>query len=146
MKKNAIIAGVGVVALVIAYLAGYWPQHSQVNETRAQMQDLQTRLTAAEGRVRLGEVLGHLLRLSDAVAARNYGDASTLSSVFFDSVRTEATRADRPDVRTMLETIHATRDRVTSAIATADSTLGATLKEHEKTLRRSLGYPVNGAT
>ena len=70
-----------VVALV--YLAGFWPQHRQLTDAQTESRRLQERLTSAEGRVRLAEVLGQLLRLSDAVTTRNYGEAATLSSSFF---------------------------------------------------------------
>jgi predicted negative regulator of RcsB-dependent stress response len=141
MKRMLAIVVVVVVAL--AYLAGFWPQHRQLNDAQAESRRLQERLTSAEGRVRLAELLGQLLRLSDAVTARNYGEAATLSSSFFDSVRAEAARADQPAVKEALETILRTRDQVTTAIAQTDPSVSVSLKEHERTLRRALGYSVN---
>jgi hypothetical protein len=138
------ILALGVVVLVaLAYLAGFWPQHRQLTDLETQNRTLQERLTSAEGRVRLAEVLGQLLRLSDAVAAKNYGEAATLSSTFFDSVRAEAARADQPTVKEALDTILRTRDQVTTAVAQTDPSLSLALKEHERTLRRALGYAVS---
>ena len=141
MKRLLAIAVVVLVAL--AYLAGFWPQHRQLTERQAQSRALQERLTSADGRVRLAEVLGQLLRLSDAVTARNYGEAATLSSTFFDSVRAEASRTDQPAVKEALENILRTRDQVTTAVAQTDPSLSVALKEHERTLRRALGYSVS---
>ena len=144
MKRAAAL--VVIVLVAIAYIAGFWPQHRQLTDARGQIQSLRDRLTAAEARLRLADVLGQLLRLSDAVAAKNYGEAATLSSSFFDAVRAEATRADGPDVRATLQDILKTRDRVTTAIVGTDPALPSVLKEHERTLRRALGYPVGGTS
>lgn len=140
MKRAIVIAVVVVVGL--AFVAGFWPQHRQLSDVRGQLQETQARLTAAEARIRLGELLGRLLALSDAVAAKNYGQAATLSSSFFDAVRTEASRATQPEVAATLRGILDARDRVTTAIAGTDAALTGVLKEQERALRRALGYPV----
>lgn len=133
-----------VVLIGVAYAAGFWPQHRELTEVRTQLQETQTRLAAADGRSRLAEALGRLLTLSDAVAAKNYGEAATLSSSFFDAVRVEASRAEQPDVTATLQTILNVRDQVTTAIAGTDPSLSTVLKEQERSLRRALGYPVGG--
>ncbi len=142
--KRAILIG-AVIVVGLAYLAGFWPQHRQLSDVRGQLQEAQTRLAAAEARIRLGDVLGRLLALSDAVAAKNYGQGATLSSAFFDAVRSEATRAAQPEVNSTLQEILSARDRVTTAIAGADPALTGILKEEERSLRRVLGYPVDGS-
>ncbi|MGE3843742.1 MAG: hypothetical protein AB7I50_19395 [Vicinamibacterales bacterium] len=144
MKRAA--AAVAVVAIALAYLAGFWPQRRQLTEAREQLQTLQERLTAAESRLRLAALLGQLLRLSDAVAVKNYGDAATLSSGFFDAVRTEVSRTDHAEVRATLQQILDSRDRVTTAIAATEPTLGTVLEAHERTLRQTLGYPVSASS
>ena len=103
---------------------------------------LQNQLAVAEGRIRLGQVLGQLLRLSDAVRAKNYGEAATLSSAYFDAVREEASRANA-DAAVALNIILKSRDQVTTAIAGTDAGLDVTLREHEQQLRRALGYPTS---
>lgn len=138
------ILSVVVVLIAVAYIAGFWPEHRQLTDVRSQLQETQMRLAAADGRLRLAEVLGRLLTLSDAVAVKNYGEAATLSSSFFDAVRAEASRAEQPDVTTSLRAILNVRDQVTTAIAAADPSLSTVLKEQERSLRRALGYPVGG--
>ena len=140
MKRAA--AGIAILVIAIAYLAGFWPQHRELREARDQIRDLQERLSAADSRLRLADLLGQLLRLSDAFAAKNYAEAATLSSAFFDSVRAEVSRADRTDVRATLQQILDSRDRVTTAIAGTDPALGSVLKAHERTLRQALGYAI----
>lgn len=142
MKRALLITAVVVAGLM--YLAGYWPQHRQLTDTRGQLAETQGKLAAAEARIHLGEVLGRLLALSDAVTAKNYGQAATLSSSFFDLVRNEASRTTQPDVTALQDILNA-RDRVTTAIAGTDPALTAVLKEQERALRRALGYPVDGS-
>jgi hypothetical protein len=45
-------------------------------------------------------------------------------------------------VKEALESILRTRDQVTTAIAQTDPSVSVSLKEHERTLRRALGYSV----
>ena len=138
MKR--IYAGATAALVVIAFLIGFWPQHRQRTASQALAVTLRTRLEAAEARLRLSHVLGQLLRLSDAVRAKNYGEAATLSSAYFDVVRQEATRSNADGAGT-LNTLLKSRDQVTTAIASADATLDLTLREHEQQLRQALGYP-----
>lgn len=143
MRRAIVI--VVVVLIGVAFVAGFWPQYRQLTEARKQLQETQNRLTAAEGRIRLADLLGRLLTLSDAVASKNYGDAAALSSSFFDAVRIEALRAEQPAVTATLQTILNSRDQVTTAVAGTDAALSTMLKEHERSLRRALGHPMDGA-
>lgn len=140
MKR--LLVGGGVLVIALAYLAGFWPERRKLTDARAEIQMLQDRLGASEGRVRLAAVLGELLRLSDAITAKNFGEAATLSSSFFDSVQAELARTDESAVKEALEAVLRSRDAVTTAIAQTDSSLAATLDEHERRLRQALGYPV----
>jgi len=142
VRKVAII-GVAVL-VVVTFLAGFGPQHRRLMESQNQVRSLQERLTAAETRVRLGEILGQLLQLSDAVRGKNFGQAATLSSAFFDAVRQEVSRANPPEATNALNSILQTRDRVTTAIAGTDAGLESILRQHEEALRRALGYPTSG--
>ncbi len=137
------LAIVVLILVALAYAAGFWPERRRLIEVESQLQTVQDRVAVADERIRLGEVLGQLLRLSDAVNARNYGEAAALSSSFFDRVRTEAAQADGPEAKAALQGILTKRDQATTAIAGSDPSLAATLKEFELSLRRALGYPVS---
>jgi hypothetical protein len=138
MTRALFIGGAALVAL--AYVAGYWPQHRRLIQAEAQNQTLSTQLDSARARVRLAEVLGLALRLSDAIAVRNFGEAATLSSAYFDRVREEA-RIQTPDARRTLDRILQSRDHVTAALARTDPSAGAALSEQHLALRQALGYP-----
>ncbi len=143
MKKILVVLVVLVVAL--AYAAGYWPARQQLADAQDQIRGLQDHTTFVEGRLRVSDLLGSALRLSEAAAARNYGEAAALSSPFFDAVGREAALTDQPVVRAALDTILKTRDQLTTAIAQSDPSLTDMLKDYERTLRQALGYSVSPA-
>lgn len=140
MKRVVAIAVIVLVAA--AYVGGYWPEHQRARDAEAALDALRPQLADAQARVRLAEVLGQQLRLGDAIAARNFGEASALSSAFFDRVQQELAQADAPDVRDALALVQQTRDQVTTAIARTDPTVADVLRQQQMTLRRALGYPV----
>jgi hypothetical protein len=139
---NRIVLTTGAVLIAAAYAAGFWPEHRHLVAARREVQSLQGQLDKVEGRERLGEVLGDLLNLSDAILARNYGRAAALSSAYFDRVRQETSRATERDAKEALNAILETRDRVTTAIARTEPLVSQGLRRQELTLRRALGYPV----
>jgi hypothetical protein len=141
-----LLAGGLVLIVVGAFLAGFWPQYRRASDARSELEALQNRLALVEGRDRLASLLGRLLQLSDAIGARNFGEAAGVSSMFFEEVRVEASRANQPDVAQTLEAIHQTRDQVTTAIAQTDPSVAVLLKDHERTLRRALGYSIDGGS
>lgn len=141
MAMKQAIAVVVVVLVTAAYVAGYWPEHERRAYAEARGRELQARLDSAEARVRLGEVLGQSLRVSDAVDARNFGDAAALSSAYFDRVRQEAI-TQPPDVQQALDRILQNRDRVTAALARSDPAVAIELRTEQLEVRRALGYPV----
>ena len=140
MKKLLVALVVLIVAL--AYAAGFWPEHRRVVAGQGQIQSLQDRVAAAEDRLRIADLLGQSLRLSEVAVAKNYGEAAALSSSFFDAVSSEAARSGQPAVKQALERILGTRDQITTAIAQTDPSLSDLLREHERTLRQALGYSV----
>ena len=85
-------AALVIVLAGLTYLVGYWPEHRRRQALQGQVTSLQVQLAEAQAQARLGGLLGQILAAEDAVSAQNYGQAQTLSSRFFDSVRTEAAR------------------------------------------------------
>ncbi len=134
-----------LVAIAAAFAGGFWSQHQRAVTAETEAGRLRGQLAAANDRVKLGEVLGDLLRLSDAVSARNYGEAASLSSAFFDHAREESARTSSDDVKRALIDVLATRDQVTAAIVQTDPSLAEILRRHGLTLRRALGYAVRSS-
>jgi hypothetical protein len=134
----------GLVTLLVAaaYLAGYWPEHRRLVEVSEQVAVLQTQVGNLEARERLARILGHLLRLADAVEASNFGDAAQQATAYFDRAAEEALTVIAPDQKGALDDILRSRDRVVAALALNDPTVLQELRRHEIALRRALGYAV----
>jgi hypothetical protein len=141
MTLKRVLVLIVVLLVPVAYVAGCWPERTRADAAAAATEELRASLTASAARVRLGEILGLLLRLEDAVAVNNFGEAAGLSSAYFDRVRQEAP-AQPAEAGAALERSLAARDAVTAAIARADPSVAAPLREQEQQLRRALGYPV----
>ena len=143
MTKTRVLVLVGIVLAGVAYLAGFWPERQRLTQTRARLQGIEQQLAESEARVRLGEVLGQLLAVSDAVTAQNYGSAAAQASAYFDRVAGEArAAATNPAAQSMLESVQQTRDAVTAALARGEPAITETLRQQQIALRRALGYPV----
>lgn len=140
MRKTGLIITTAGVVIAGAYLAGYLPESRGRIAAEAEVGELQMRLAAAEGRVRVGELLGQALTLKEVAKRQDYGQALDLSSPFFDAVRAEAARSPDSGSRTGLNEVLAMRDAVTAALAKADPTVIETLHGIELRLRRALGY------
>ena len=140
MKRAILITGVMLIAA--AYVAGFWPERRRANDLQAEAGLREQRLIVAEGRVRLGDILGDLLALEDAVEARNYGDAAARASRYFDRVAEEVQRGDRTDAGKTLEGVSKGRDEVTAALARSEPAVLDVLRQQEHALRSALGYPV----
>jgi hypothetical protein len=142
MTKVRILLLLGVALIGGAYLAGFWPERQRLTAARAEIQALERRIAESEARVRLAEVLGSLLAVSDMLDAQNYGDAANRASAYFDRVNAEAQAATDPAVRAALEGARQTRDTVTAALARAEPTVREALRQQELAIRRALGYDV----
>lgn len=146
MKKILTLLVVLAVAVLAAYVAGYWPQRERLAALQAEKAQLQQRADAAEARVRAGVLLGELLTLKEVVQEMNYGQARSLSSPFFDHLRAEAARTSDPGIKQALEAIQSSRDPVTVALTQGDAAALGHLREAERRLRTALGYAAPAAT
>jgi FtsZ-interacting cell division protein ZipA len=142
MTKTRVLLIVGAILIGAAYLAGFWPERRRLTAARTEVQTLQERVSESDARVRLGEILGQLLTVSDALDAQNYGDAAARASAYFDRVAAEAQVATSPAVRAVLEGVQQTRDAVTAGLARAEPAVRETLRQQQIAIRRALGYEV----
>lgn len=145
-RRMAIGAAVVLVALLAAFLLGYWPERQRRAGAEREAADLHARADTLEGEVRAARLLGDLLHVTDAAAAMNYGVAQELSSAFFDAAREEADRAPDPAVRATLRDLVGRRDAITSALARGDVRVVETLRQMKVDYREALGYPTGFRT
>lgn len=123
MKRVGII--IGIVLILGAYVFGYWPERQATLETRQHLAIVQTQLTAAQSQLALCRLQIHLLALVRQTEAKNYGNASSLSTSFFNEVSRQASAATDSDVKSTLQSILQKRDAVTGLLAKGDpSALG----------------------
>jgi hypothetical protein len=135
-----VVAALAIGAIGAAALAGYWPEHQRREALAEQLSDVRVELTEATARVRLGELLGQLLALEDAVAAQDYGQAQTQASTLFDAARVEVTRVEAGPSRAALEQVVQLRDPVTAGLARGEPATLARVEEAEALVRGALGY------
>lgn len=145
MTNKRIVAGAVIVMIVIAFAAGYFPERSRRVQAEAELVALRAQHADSQSTVRAARLLGELLNVIDAVAAMNYGQAQTLSSAFFDHVRTEASASSVPAFRSLLEATLQRRDQITGAIARGDATVIDQLRTMAADLRSGLGYSATSA-
>lgn len=146
MKK--LLAGLVLVLIGAAFVAGYWLQRERLIAAQAQGAELQRQLSQAraqlaeaEAKARIGALFGQFLALKDAVVSGNFGEAQGSSSAFFDLVREEASAADDPATRKALEAVLSRRDAVTAGLARGESSVRELLSPVERELRGAFGYP-----
>jgi hypothetical protein len=145
MKRAGII--IGIVLIGIAYGLGFWPQYQKARESRRQVAQMTTELAGSQSRIRLYQLQTSLIAVVRQANQKNYGQASTLSTKFFDEARAEAQRQSDPKVKAGLESILQQRDAVTAALAKGDPSALGLLDPLETTMFRIVNeMPGNSAT
>jgi hypothetical protein len=143
VKRQILIASAVVLVLLATFLVGYWPQRQKAAALELEAQGLRDRVAELEARTRGAELLGALLHLTDAASRKDYGQAQTLSTVFFDQVRAQASGSALPALRSGLPEVLAERDAVTGALANPDGQVVSRLHQLQLKLRAALGYPTS---
>ena len=139
MKKYVAISV--LVLLAVAFFAGYWPEHQRRVAAEDQVGTLLQQLSDAENRVRLGNLLGQLLTLTDVVSDKNFGQAQGYSTAFFDGLLAESARSQAP-FKPALDELLQVRDQVTAGLTRGDPATIDVLQRSLTRLRRALGYSV----
>jgi hypothetical protein len=148
MKRAGII--IGIVLIGIAYVLGFWPQYQKARESRRQLEQMTAEFTGLQAQLRLYQLQNSLIAVVRQTSQKNYGEASTLSSKFFDEARAEAQRQTDPTVKAALESILRQRDAVTAALAKGDPSSLGLLEPLEATMfhivNELAGTPAAGAS
>jgi hypothetical protein len=142
MRRFVVVVTAVLVAMIVAYYIGYWPQRRQVAQFESEVTELRERIADLEARDRAAALLGDLLNLTDTVMRKDYGRAQQLSSAFFDRVRAEAANSPIPSLRSGFSSILATRDAVTGGLARSDEQVTQTLQELQVEMRMALGFTI----
>ena len=132
MRRLVVI--IGLLLIVAAYVFGFWPQYQDARQARMELQSVNGQMHQAQARLALCVLQQRLLALIQQASAKNYGDAATLSTQFFNQVSEESRRQTDPGVKAKLSSILKQRDAVTSDLAKADPASVTLLNGIESTM------------
>jgi hypothetical protein len=145
MKRAGII--IGIVLIGIAYLFGFWPQYQKAQESRRQLAQMNIEFTGLQAKVRLYQLQNSLIAVVRQTNQKNYGQASTLSTKFFDDARAEVERQSDSKIKAALESVLQQRDAITAALAKGDPSALGLLEPLETTMFQIVNeMPGNAAT
>lgn len=143
MKRAVVI--IGLLLIVAAYVFGFWPQYQDARQARAELQSVTRQLNQAQANLGLCALQQRLLALLQQASAKNYGEAATLSTQFFNQVNKEAQSQTDPTVKGKLSSILKQRDVVTSDLAKADPASVNVLNGIEGTLFALIDQALRGS-
>lgn len=112
-KNIGVMILVWIGTVVIAFLAGYVPEHSQLRHDEAQIANLNVKLKLAQLRTLAGTLY---LQTSE----RNYGLAAQTSSQFFDRLHSLVDLVDDPKLKQMLVELSKSQGQITTGLSNGD--------------------------
>lgn len=143
MKRVIVI--IGLLLIVAAYVFGFWPQYQDARQARTELQSVTQQLNQARAKLGLCALQQPLLALIKQASAKNYGDAATLSTQFFNQVNEQTQQQTDPGVKAKLSSILKQRDVVTSDLAKADPASVTVLNGIEGTMFALVDQALRGS-
>lgn len=107
-----------ILLLIAAYLIGYWPQRG-----------LKDDLVAAKSITQSSRLQNELMDILDQVQSQNYGTAQQIAGQFFNDLHNQINDPAYVPYRQNLQAILDRRDAVISALAKADGSIAAPLRQ-----------------
>lgn len=138
------IALIVLLLMALSFGGGFWWEHGKMEAVQNKLDTATAQLTASESAVRLCRLQDQLLTLVQTTGAKNYGDAATLSTKFFNALGNEVARATQPNIKSAMQSILAQRDQVTAELAKGDPASHDMFVQMSATFRQVLGN--NGAS
>lgn len=127
-----------LVLMALSFGGGFWWEYSRTTDVRNQLHSANSELTRAQYTVRLCHLQDQLLSLVQDTANRNYGDAASLSTRFFNDVGDEISRTTQPNLKSALLSILSQRDQVTAELAKGDPAAHDLFVEMSQALHQAL--------
>jgi len=109
-----------LVLMGLSFGGGFWWEYNRTNGVRGKLQAADAELATDQYTISLCQLQQQLLTLVDDTAAKNYGDAATLSTKFFNQLNAVAPDATQPQMKSAMQAILAQRDQATAELAKAD--------------------------
>lgn len=127
-----------LLLLALAFGGGVWFEHGKVESLRTKLDAANAQLAQANDDARLGRLEDDLLTLVEDTANKNYGEAATASTRFFNRLSAEIGQATQPGVKSAMQSILGQRDQVTAQIAKADPAAHDTFVQMSATLHHAI--------
>jgi hypothetical protein len=109
-----------LVLMALSFGGGFWLEHGKAESVQSKLNATTAELTKANDDVRLCRLEDELLTLTEDTANKNYGDAATASTEFFNHLSAEISQTSQPAAKSAMQSILGQRDQVTAEIAKAD--------------------------
>jgi hypothetical protein len=118
-RDNAQWMGVGVIA-VLAFVAGYWPQHQKYLNAVEDWRSADKQMMEARASLRVYYLENIMLQVLDRTAHKEYEEARSLTTKFFVEVRADMARPDMSKFHSELQQIMDKSDIIESALEKED--------------------------
>lgn len=122
-KNFLLAAGVLIAVFVTGYPVEYLPSRMSASKVTEQNSQLQQNLALTEKRLRLAELRGQMGIMSYEANRNNYAEASKFSTEFFNGLRETLNDTNDEVLKQKLSAIVARRDKITTNMAQADSSV-----------------------
>jgi hypothetical protein len=139
-RKGSTLLMMGVVAIV-AFAAGYWPQHERYVNAMEQLRASDKQMLAAMASQRIVYLENMMLQVLDLTAHQDYKEAHTLLGQFFVEVHANMARPDMSQYSSQLKAILEKRDAIEAAVEKRDPASRDVLREVMQQLGRIAAPP-----
>jgi hypothetical protein len=127
-----------LVLMALSFGGGFWWEHGRAESASGKLDSANAQLAKANDDVRLCRLQDDLLTLVEDTANKNYGDAATASTQFFNQLSAEIALTNQPAAKSAMQSILSQRDQVTAQIAKADPTSHDTFVQMSATLHQAI--------
>ncbi|MBI1738098.1 MAG: hypothetical protein HYR58_02490 [Acidobacteria bacterium] len=109
-----------MVVVVLAFVAGYWPQHQKYLNALGDLRIADKQLMEARANERIYHLENTMLQVLDHTAHKEYKEAQSLTTQFFVEVRADMARPDMTKFRSELQQILDKSDIIENALQKED--------------------------
>jgi hypothetical protein len=109
-----------LVLIALSFGGGFWWEHGRMESVQHKLNAASAQLSQDDAVIRVCRLQDQLLTLVEDTANKNYGDAATVSTKFFNQLASEVSQETQPAVKSAMQSILAQRDQVTAELAKAD--------------------------